>query len=154
MYVDSDHIKQWLGNGLARLVDDKISNEFANYLNTLKWSLSGSHLDISESNLNSINLSKNEDSEFINDMQNSTDFTDKKLYFFYKKNQPSIVCELGFGLNNIDYAYSRAPGYRFMFCETLFSEKTSDNFENILMYDHGDILYYKKHLIKSNKGHI
>ena len=147
MYVDSDHIKQWIENDLVCLVNNEVSNEFAKYLNTLKWSSSGSHLDVNESDFNSINLSKSEETKFIDDINKSTNYKNKKLYFFYKKNEPCLVCELNFGIKNIDYAYSRAPGYRFMFCETSMSESTFDSFKNILMYDHGDILYYKKHLI-------
>jgi hypothetical protein len=69
---------------------------------------------------------------------------DPYLIFFYRGGEPCIACEMKFGLENIDIAYSGAPGVRYLFGATIDAGTIRPILGHFAEYDGGNWLFVKK----------
>ena len=143
MSPNAEHLEKWIENAQAELVDKEVSSRFTKYLNSLNWSVSGLKLDFNEFPHKKINLSQIEESTLVSEIKNSSIGQSEKLFFFYNDTKPCLACELEFGLKNIDQAYWKAPGPRYMFCGNIIEGEVQEDFERLLMIDGVETLYYR-----------
>ncbi|WP_345140102.1 hypothetical protein [Flavobacterium ginsengiterrae] len=62
------------------------------------------------------------------------------IVFWYKSGQPSLMCKKEFALQNIDTAYWKTPGKRFMFGANIINGRVNLSFGDLLIYDGNDII--------------
>ncbi|WP_440466742.1 hypothetical protein ACKI1H_25680 [Pseudomonas sp. YH-1] len=130
MYTDSVNIKKMLDAKVLVLSEEKISIDFARYLESLPWRESGLALDwekISGDFLAVDSLPKGAKSNYF---QNNS-----VLVFFFSPDECCVFCEIEFGLSNIEEIFWRAPGVRYFFGASLDSGMLKPSFKNFAEYD-------------------
>lgn len=141
MYIESEHIKKMINDGKATVVDGSIVKEFFDYIQNLKWTESGTMLDFDAFSHKKINLSIIDEVDLEDELKGTLLNKNKKIIFSYSEDQCGVICDLIFGLRNIDYFYWKAPGARFMFGGEMIGGKVVPYYEHIAMYDGAELLY-------------
>jgi len=140
MYTDSQHIKKMIQEGNAELISHEISERFANYLNEMKWNITGTALELLRDNYEEVKLCCISDSDLIELTRQILDEKNSKIIFLFTKNEPSLMCDFDVGICNIDYVYWKAPGIRYMFPGSIIDNKLTTNFKQLMIYDGADTL--------------
>lgn len=115
MYITSEHIQQWIRTGKAKVIPVAIAEQLGEYLDRLPWLPDGNGLDSNQLEGSRVALPTLTDSEQPNWINSSSMSEDPFLVFWYVRSQPCIACDMEFVISNIDQAFWKAPGNRYVF---------------------------------------
>lgn len=113
MNVLAEHIQKWVENGHAVVLAVEFSSRFSDYLSTLPWRSGGAGLDWGKIKGERFSLSALE----------SSPVTERPallehggyVVFWYSARELCIACDADFAAVNIDSAFWKAPGKRYIF---------------------------------------
>lgn len=114
MYISSEHIQQWIKTGTAFVVSTEIAAELGEYLNQLPWLPGGSGLDWGQIPGIRADLSTLSECEQIDWLKSTPLGGDPLWVFWYVDNEPGIACDRIFAIQNLDQAFWKAPGKRYI----------------------------------------
>lgn len=115
MYIAREHIEQWLRTGEAKVVPATVATQLGAYLNQLPWLLGGGGLDWSQMKGSKVDLSMLTESQQLDWLRTTLIGNDPLLVFWYVADQPCIACDAEFAISNVDRAFWKAPGKRYVF---------------------------------------
>lgn len=144
MQVEKEHIQKWIRSGQAMLVSADTSKELAEYLDALPWNSVGTRLAWDLLGGVEVNLARHTEELLSEWVRAAALGTDQYLIFLYGRKEPCIACELKFGIANIDYAFSGAPGVRYMFGATTNGKSICPVPGHFAEYDGADRLIAKR----------
>lgn len=140
MHIASEHIQQWIRTGKAVHISPDAVIGFADFLNTLPWSKSGNRLDWMLIGGIEANLAALSDAQLIEWFRSTPLGRHPYLVFWFAPNEDCIACESEFAIVNIDHAFWKAPGTRYLFGASFDNEVLRPTFSNFAEYDGSDSL--------------
>lgn len=140
MYIASEHIQEWIRTGKALVVPVKISTQFGQYLNGLPWLANGGGLDWSRIRGSECALTTMDELQRTSWLISTPMGRDQCLAFWYSQNEACIACESVFALSNLDHAFWKAPGKRYLFGGSIIDGKFEPIFCHFAEYDGADTL--------------
>lgn len=140
MYIASEHIQQWVRTGKAKVVPLGIALQFGEYLNQFPWLPGGSGLDWSHMKGHRVTLSTLTKSQTSDSLRATPLSRDPFLVFWYVADQPCIACDTEFGISNIDQAFWKAPGKRYLFGASIRDGLVEPVMSHFAEYDGADTL--------------
>ncbi|ELQ6018340.1 hypothetical protein SM104_002997 [Cronobacter sakazakii] len=149
-FLNSELLSDWLSHG-AIISDIDLSKDFSHILSGLPWQ--AGHLDFNklESMRASLNDLLNDEGDICFEkicywLSNHEIINTKHVAFWYSEDQPCIICNKEFGLQNIDSAYWGVPGWNYMFGCMIVNGVITANYNEILCYDSASILVLVKNI--------
>ncbi|MDR5818792.1 hypothetical protein QCE62_34770 [Caballeronia sp. LZ033] len=140
-YIDYPHLTVWIGCG-ASILPAGDSNAFDDYLSSLEWGSDGGLSEkykFLENNLSDFESDGLFDSiAAVKWLDGSKVGRDSHIVFWYVRGQPGLICDKEFAIKNVDVAYWKAPGKRFMFGATFVEGKFKLSFDDFLIYSGAD----------------
>ena len=115
MYIASEHIREWIRTETARVVPVATATQLGGYLNQLPWVVGGSGLDWGQIRGERFSLSTLTESAQLGRFRSTLLGSDPIMVFWYVADQPCIACDANFAMANIDQAFWKAPGLRYVF---------------------------------------
>jgi|APAra7269096870_1048528.scaffolds.fasta_scaffold08991_1 hypothetical protein len=140
MYIASEHIQQWVRTGEAKVVSDAVASQLGEYLDHLPWLPSGNGLDWGVMKGNQADLSTLTEEQQFDWLRTTPMGGDPFLVFLYVADQPCIVCDMKFAISNIDQAFWKAPGKRYVFGASLRNGVIEPVMPHFAEYDQTGIL--------------
>jgi len=140
MHIESDHIRGWIESGEAIFVAREISFEFGRYLSEQLWMPSGMGIDWGGNQAREINISAATARQKIDWLKSTCLRNEPYLVFWYGPDEPCIACRSDFAIINIDYAFWRAPGKRYLFGSRMGEGGIQPSFFNFAEYDGAEVL--------------
>jgi hypothetical protein len=140
MYVAAEHIEQWLRAGKAKLITDAVASQLGAYLNQLPWLPAGGGLDWSQMKGSPITLSAFTEQQQHDWLRTTLMGNDPLLIFWYVPDQPCIACDVDFAISNIDQAFWKAPGKRYLFGARIHNGIIEPVMSHFAEYDGADTL--------------
>lgn len=113
MHVLQDHLQRWVLAGTASILPVETSRALGQHLEGLPWE--GTHLDWKCLRVRAIDLSRTPAAELPAAFADTLIGQDSHVVFLFEPEEPSIVCEADFAFDNLDAAFWKAPGTRYMF---------------------------------------
>jgi len=138
MYIASDHIQKWITIGDALIVSVDISAQLDKWLMDLPWLPSRSGLDWGQMCSRQTSLASLTEPKQMKTFLSTSFDCDPYLIFLFAANEPCIACKSEFAIQNIDYAFWKAPGNRYMFGADIRNGEIVPNFSRFAEYDGSD----------------
>lgn len=140
-YIEYPHLKDWIDRD-ASILSISDSNKFDDYLSSLEWRMDGGlseSYEFIDAKLSDFDLGDFFDlAAAIKWLNKSRVRKDSHIVFWYMRGQPGLVCKKEFAIGNIDVAYWKAPGKRFMFGARIVGGKFDFIFDDFLIYSGAD----------------
>jgi hypothetical protein len=140
MYISSEHIEQWKRAGKAIFVSTEIAKKIGEHLDQLPWNPSGTGLDWEKIGGSRAALSELTEQQRINWLESTSLRNDAFLVFWFSPNQPCIACDFEFAISNIEQAYWKAPGKRYVFGASINHGNIEPVFDHFAEYDGADTI--------------
>ena len=140
MQIESGNIRNWVDSGYAKIVPEEVAFQFGNYLNGLPWLPSGTGIDWGHLPHEIVDVSVATEMQRIDWLASTLLRDDPYLVFWYGPNEPCIACLSRFAVVNIETAFWRAPGRRYLFGASMYNNSLNPHFSGFAEYDGGDIL--------------
>ncbi|MHC5178875.1 hypothetical protein I6G37_03650 [Serratia rubidaea] len=138
-FIDGGIINDWISQNNA-VISNSLSEVLFDKLSNLPWE--AGHIDYSKikhrlGNIQDM-LSYEGDIQYVKLkywLRESAFENGSHVLFFYGKNNPCVVCEVNFGLSNIDSAYWGGPGWNYIFSCGFENGEIKVAYDNILSFD-------------------
>lgn len=140
MYIASEHIEQWLRAGRAKVVPVAVATQLGAYLDQLPWLHGESGLDWSQLRGKQAVLSTLTELQQFDWLRSTLMGNDPFLVFWYVADQPCIACDAEFAISNIDQAFWKAPGKRYVFGARVRDGRIEPVMSHFAEYDGADTL--------------
>ena len=136
MRVASEHIQAWIRTGKGFVLPVEIAGRFGQYLDGLPWC--GTGLDWSRITGKKLVLGTLNEEQMAAWLASVPIGRDPYLVFMYAPDEPCLACESAFAFANIDQAFWKAPGKRYMFGRSIHDGIFEPNFAHFAEYDGAD----------------
>lgn len=138
-YILSEHIQNWIQGGICQSVSAEVATEFGDFLNAQPWAGSGNGVDWNKIGASELSLTL-DDSQRI-DWLSSSCFRDCRfIVFWYSPLSACLACDSEFAVCNIEQAFWKAPGKRYIFGANVHDGLLRPEFEKFGEYDGADLL--------------
>ncbi|UOF16275.1 hypothetical protein IEQ11_06405 [Lysobacter capsici] len=139
--INSDyHLQEWINLGHALIVPIEIADQLKAKLENLPWNTAGSGIDWKDIPHKKIKLSEAQEAREYNFLEGTKLELNQLIIFLFGKNDPCLACGLKFGIENIDYAYWKAPGKRYFFGANFDQDRIFPELDSLNEYDGSDTL--------------
>jgi hypothetical protein len=138
-FIDDGVIKNWISNNNA-VISNSLSEVLFDKLSSLPWE--AGHIDYAKLNHRFGNIQDmlSDDGDIKYDkikawLKESAFENSSHVLFWYGKVNPCVVCEVEFGLSNIDSAYWGVPGWNYIFSCGFENGEVKVDYDNVLSFD-------------------
>jgi hypothetical protein len=140
MHISNEHIQEWIRSGRATVMPSDAGAGFGTFLNTLPWSAGGSRLDWAMIDGVEANLSVLTGAQLVAWLRSTSLGGDPYLVFWFAPDEACIACKSDFAITNIDQAFWKAPGIRYLFGASFDQGAFCPAFNHFAEYDGADSL--------------
>jgi hypothetical protein len=141
MHIErSERIQDWIHSGLARIVPPHSVAGFYEFLKTLPWSSGGGQLDWTLIEGTKADLSALTPAQLLSWFRTTPLGRDPYLVLWFAPNEACIACEADFAVINLDQAFWKAPGTRYIFGASFHQGTLRPVYEHFAEYDGADSL--------------
>lgn len=111
MYVEDEHVQQWIAAHSAIVAGPGLSRTFGAYLDSLPWNSVGSALEWVGLPSIEVDLNSAEARQVIS---SSRIGRHDQVFFLYEPDEPGIITSVTDALESLDELYVGAPGRRYL----------------------------------------
>jgi hypothetical protein len=135
MKIARNHINDWIKSGKAVPAPASLSERFAQYLESLPWGFGGMGLDWSRIAGIEANLAVQSHEDLLQWLRLTALAKDDCVVFCFGRSEPCLVCDIKFGIGNVDAAFWGVPGRRYLFGANWREGNLESFFEHFAEYD-------------------
>lgn len=140
MIRSNEIVESWVAKNVAIIVPDRISNQFDLFLNNLPWNIAKTGIDWTKVGAREFVLRNKSDEEIVDFLAVSRLGLHSHLAFWYNRENIAVACPIDFAFRNIDTAFWKAPGRRYMFGVDISGDVFIENFDHFAEYDGADTI--------------
>ncbi|WP_141639885.1 hypothetical protein [Cupriavidus basilensis] len=142
MYIYESHIQDLLNIGRAIIVPIEIGDQFGRFVEGLPWGANGSGLNWARID----GLRKELPSSsgvILSEWLSGTNINnDSYVVFWFSFGEPCIACETQFAMYNVDHAFWKAPGRRYLFGLNIRDGEFIPEYSHFAEYDGANELIF------------
>lgn len=121
--IEAEHIHEIISEGVAKVVSNEIASEFVRYLEQLSWSKGGASIEWDRVPHFVIDVSAVSDAQRRELARKSRAGRRTHLLVLYSSNEPGLLADFKFVIDNYDLLFWGAPGVRYMCGASVSEEK-------------------------------
>ncbi|WP_433266852.1 hypothetical protein ACQPWR_04505 [Micromonospora vinacea] len=111
-YIDSEHLRPWIEQGRVSVGDVRLCREFHDHLLSLRWL--PSRLDWEGLRFDELDLTNADREQLAGRVSRARIGQHRDLLVMYTPDEPGLCCDRDLAVDNLDYLYWKAPGYRYL----------------------------------------
>ncbi len=137
MRIGNEYVNAWLVSGRAVELHGSVGKYLLDYISEFfPWAFFS--IDMESVNACAFSLSELSEDNFFSSKVSAILSGDSHLVFLYGEGESPVACEVEFAISNIDVAFWKAPGVRFMFGGHMSDGGFVPNLKHLIQYDGKD----------------